>query len=134
MAATLYRYGPAHRDAAGNGSRQVRYSVRLVGCSDTAFKAYAANFGRFDVTYGSLSAAIVFLTWSYLSSYVLLFGAELNSELDKISSDTGRTRYGPERTLDPMGRHRPGSVGQFGVVNCRAHPEGSDRSVCRYQI
>jgi membrane protein len=46
------------------------------------FGFYVANFGNYGATYGSLSAVIVLLTWLYLSSYVLLFGAEFNSEIE----------------------------------------------------
>jgi len=47
-----------------------------------AFGFYVSQFGNYGATYGSLSAVVVLLTWLYLSSYVLLFGAELNSELE----------------------------------------------------
>jgi membrane protein len=46
------------------------------------FGFYAANLGDYGATYGSLSAVVVLLTWLYLSSYVLLFGAEFNSEVE----------------------------------------------------
>jgi membrane protein len=88
VAATLYRFGPAHRDAAwqwvtpGSLFSALGWVLLTLG-----FKAYAANFGRFDVTYGSLSTVIVLLTWLYLSNYVFLFGAELNSELEKLSGE-----------------------------------------------
>jgi len=92
VAATLYRFAPAHRDTGWQwltpGSLFSSFGWVFL---TLAFKAYAANFGRFDVTYGSLSTVIVLLTWLYLSSYVFLFGAELNSELEKISAE------GPKR-------------------------------------
>ena len=47
------------------------------------FGVYVANFGNYNATYGSLGAVVVFLTWLYLSSYVLLIGAELNAELER---------------------------------------------------
>ena len=46
------------------------------------FGLYVANFGNYNATYGSLGAVVILLTWLYLSSYILLFGAELNSELE----------------------------------------------------
>lgn len=51
------------------------------------FSFYVRNFGNFNATYGALGAVIVFLTWLYLSSYILLLGAELNQVL---SRDTDR--------------------------------------------
>ncbi|WP_295634943.1 YihY/virulence factor BrkB family protein [Novosphingobium sp.] len=47
------------------------------------FGAYAARFGHYNATYGSLSAVVVLLTWLYLSSYLLLLGAELNCECEQ---------------------------------------------------
>lgn len=41
----------------------------------TGFGFYASNLSNYSVTYGSLGAIIVFLTWIWLSAYLLLFGA-----------------------------------------------------------
>jgi membrane protein len=46
------------------------------------FAVYTARFGSYDKTWGSLSAVIVTLTWLWLSSLALLFGAELDAELE----------------------------------------------------
>jgi membrane protein len=58
------------------------------------FAVYTSMFGSYDKTWGSLSAVIVMLTWLWLSSLALLFGAELNSEIDAIHE---RRRGGPRR-------------------------------------
>ena len=50
-----------------------------------AFRFYIANFGNFNKMYGSIGAVIVLLLWFYLSGLVLLFGAELNSEIEHAS-------------------------------------------------
>jgi membrane protein len=82
-AATLYRYGPARDKAKWRwltpGSLFFAGAWVLL---TLAFGFYVANFGDYGATYGSLSAVIVLLTWLYLSSYVLLFGAEFNSEIE----------------------------------------------------
>ncbi|HEY3922202.1 MAG TPA: YihY/virulence factor BrkB family protein [Gaiellaceae bacterium] len=46
------------------------------------FAVYTAKFGSYNKAWGSLSAVIVMLTWLYLSSLALLFGAELNAAID----------------------------------------------------
>ena len=46
------------------------------------FSAYVANFGHYNKTYGSLGAAVGFMTWLWLSSLLLLAGAELNAEIE----------------------------------------------------
>jgi membrane protein len=53
-----------------------------MGAAHPRFGFYVANFGNYGATYGSLSAVIVLPHWLYLSSYVLLFGAEFNSEIE----------------------------------------------------
>ena len=86
-AATLYRYGPCRPD-----SRWVwltpgsLFSAVLWVALTLGFGIYVSRFGNYNATYGSLGAVVVLLTWIYLSSYVLLFGAEINSELEKHAS------------------------------------------------
>jgi membrane protein len=48
-----------------------------------AFAAFVANFGNYNATYGSLAAVTVFLVWLWLSNCALLFGAQLNAELER---------------------------------------------------
>ena len=47
-----------------------------------AFSWYAANFGTFNKTYGSLGAGIGFMTWIWISAIVILIGEEVNEILD----------------------------------------------------
>jgi membrane protein len=89
-AATLYRYGPSREKAKwtwltpGSVFFAVFWMLLTLG-----FGFYVSNFGSYGATYGSLSAVVVLLTWLYLSSYVLLFGAELNSEIEhQTAKDT----------------------------------------------
>ena len=83
VSATLFRYGPSRQKpewqwiSAGSLFTAVGWLLLTLG-----FGFYVSNFGSYDRTYGSLGAVIVLLTWMYLSSYVLLLGGELNSELE----------------------------------------------------
>jgi membrane protein len=47
------------------------------------FALYTSHFGSYNKAWGSLAAVIVMLTWLWLSSLALLFGAELNAEADR---------------------------------------------------
>ena len=47
------------------------------------FAVYTSSFGSYNKTWGALSAVIVMLTWLWLSSMALLFGAEVNAELER---------------------------------------------------
>ena len=56
-------------------------AVLWVGAS-LLFSWYVANFAHYDKTYGSLGAVVGFMTWIWYSTIIVLFGAELNSELE----------------------------------------------------
>jgi membrane protein len=47
------------------------------------FAFYASRFGSYNKTWGSLSVVVVMLTWLWLSSLVLLLGAEINAEAER---------------------------------------------------
>jgi len=47
------------------------------------FSLYTAFSSSYDRTYGSLAAAIILLLWLNYSAVALLFGAELNAELER---------------------------------------------------
>lgn len=46
-----------------------------------AFSYYVSNFGNYSKTYGSLGGVIAFLVWLYMSSIVIVLGAEVNATL-----------------------------------------------------
>ena len=87
-AATLYRFGPSREQprwvwlTPGSLLTAILWLLLTLG-----FGLYVANFGNYNATYGSLGAVVILLTWLYLSSYILLFGAELNSELERQAAD-----------------------------------------------
>ncbi len=47
------------------------------------FGFYVANFGAYENTYGSLGGVIILMTWLYITSFVLLLGAEFNVALER---------------------------------------------------
>ncbi len=51
--------------------------------ASAAFSTYLANFKSFNVTYGSFAAAIILLVWLWLTNVALLFGAEVNAEIER---------------------------------------------------
>jgi membrane protein len=54
------------------------------------FSEYVSNFGSYDRTYGSLGGVIVLLLWMWLSSLVLLVGAEINALIEHRSPEGKR--------------------------------------------
>ena len=51
--------------------------------ASVGFGFYVGNFGSYNKTYGSLAGVIVFLLWLWLTNLALLFGAEVDSELER---------------------------------------------------
>lgn len=89
-AATLYRYAPARHEAKWEwitpGSI---FAAALWLLLTFAFGVYVSQFGNYNETYGSLATVVILVTWLYLSAYVFLLSAELNSELERqTASDT----------------------------------------------
>jgi membrane protein len=66
--------------------------------ASAAFSGYLANFRSFNVTYGSFAAAIILLFWLWLTSVALLFGAEVNAEIERVKqiSQGGRSGSGAD--------------------------------------
>ena len=59
------------------------------------FGAYAASFGNYNATYGSLGAVVVLLMWLFVSAYAILLGAEINAEAERqtaVDTTTGRPK------------------------------------------
>lgn len=82
--ALVYRYAPDRPDAPwrwitpGSAAATLLWLLATLG-----FGLYVANFGNYNATYGSLGGVVVFLTWLYLTAYIVLMGGELNSELER---------------------------------------------------
>jgi membrane protein len=81
--AVLYRVAP-DRDAprfrwVSLGSIIVTVVWALVS---VGFAVYVNNFGSYDKTYGAIAGVIVLMLWLYLTCYLVLLGAEINSEAE----------------------------------------------------
>jgi membrane protein len=77
------------------------------------FSVYVANFGKYEVTYGALGGVVVMLMWMWISSQVILLGAEINAVVEHRSpegKDPGARRVGEKsngKKTDPVGDRRP---------------------------
>lgn len=58
-------------------------AILVWAIASAGFGFYVANFGSYDATYGALGGVIVFLLWLWITNLALLFGAELDAELER---------------------------------------------------
>jgi len=58
-------------------------AILVLGIASALFAFYVGNFGNYDRTYGTLAGIIVFLLWIWIANNALLFGAELDSEVER---------------------------------------------------
>jgi membrane protein len=108
--AVVYRYGPS-RDRprwtwVSAGSLIAAFGWLVFSA---AFSWYVANFGNYDATYGTLGAAIGFLTWVWLSTTIVLVGAEFNAEAEHQTKKD--TTEGPQQPLGARGAEMADTVG-----------------------
>ena len=117
-AATLYRYASNRDEAEWKWLSPGSVGATLAWLAATAgFGIYVANFGSYDATYGSLGAAVVLLTWLYLSAYILLLGAEVNCELERQTAND--TTVGADEPLGTRGAHAADTVaGERETATC----------------
>jgi membrane protein len=86
--ATIYYFGPNLEN------KHWRYftpgaAIGIIGwiASSLALRVYLYYFNSYSVTYGSLGAVIILLTWFYITGLMLLLGAELNSEIEAAAAE-----------------------------------------------
>jgi membrane protein len=108
--AFIFRYGPSRTEPRW---RWVSWGSAFAAvawlAASALFSWYAAKFGSFNKTYGSLGAVIGFMMWMWLSIIVVLVGAKLNAE---IEHQTAReSTAGPPKPLGRRGAKMADTVG-----------------------
>jgi membrane protein len=96
--AIVYRYAPDRDNprfswtSIGAVAATVLWVLGSVG-----FTLYVTQFGNYQKTYGALAGVAVLLLWMWLTSYIVLFGAEVNSEMEHQTMRD--TTTGPEKLM-----------------------------------
>ena len=81
--AVLYKYGPSRTEPRWRWITWGSVSAAIVWLAASAlFSWYVASFGSYNKTYGSLGAVVGFMTWIWISIIVVLLGAKLNAEME----------------------------------------------------
>lgn len=110
----IYRFGPSREHARW---RWISWgsAFAAVGwlAASLLFSWYAANFGNFNETYGSLGAAIGFMIWMWVSTIVLLMGAELNAVVEHQTAQD--STVGRPQPMGKRGAHVADTLGRVRV-------------------
>jgi membrane protein len=109
--AILYRFAPDRHPpkwkwlTPGAATATVLWIVGSI-----AFSVYVSNFANYNATYGSLGAVVVLLTWLYLTSLVVLLGAEINAEIERQTRKD--TTVEPPKPMGRRGAYAADTVGE----------------------
>jgi membrane protein len=82
--AVVYRIAPdrdAPRFSWVSTGAVVAAALWILG--SIGFSLYVNNFGSYNKTYGALAGVVVLMLWLYLTSYIVLLGAEINAESER---------------------------------------------------
>jgi membrane protein len=96
----IYRFGPSRDKAEWRWVTPGGIVAAVLWLAvSMLFSWYVANFGSYNETYGSLGAVIGFMTWIWLSTIVVLLGAEINAEMEhQTAKDTTEGNHQPMGT------------------------------------
>ncbi len=108
--ALIYRFGPGFPE-----KQAIYFSEALLGgavasigwtLSSKLFSVYVDNFGNYSKTYGSLGGIIILLFWLFISSLIIMLGAEVVSAYVTVYKRGLRFRAGlPSKEEEELQRH-----------------------------
>ena len=108
--AVLYRVAPDRDDARLEWVTPGALVAMVLWLAVSAgFSFYVSNFGSYNKTYGALAGVIILELWLYLTMMIILFGAELNAELE--SQTAKDTTTGPAAALGHRDAQKADEVG-----------------------
>ena len=107
--AVVYRYAPDRDNPqfkwVGLGSI-VATVLWVLGSA--AFSFYVSNFGKYSETYGAIAGVVILMLWLFLTSFIILFGAEINSESEQQTAKD--TTEGPTQPMGERGATKADTV------------------------
>jgi membrane protein len=122
--AVVYRFAPDRHAAQWRwitpGSI-VAATLWLIGSA--LFSLYVRNWGSYGQTYGALGGVVILLMWFYLSGYIVILGAEINSEMERQTEKD--TTTGPPQPRGARQAYSADTVGPTAeeVQKARRQPE-----------
>jgi membrane protein len=108
--AFVYRYAPAREPARWRWVTWGSAIAALLWLGASAlFAVYVRSFANYGKTYGALGGVITLLMWFYVSSIVVVLGAEINAEMERQTKKD--TTEGPQAPLGERGAYAADTVG-----------------------
>jgi membrane protein len=108
---TLYRFGPSRRHAKWTWLTPGSVVAAILWFAGSLLLSwYVENFANYNAIYGTLGAAVGLMMWLWLSAIAVLFGAELNAEIEHQTAQD--TTIGPPKPLGVRGATMADTVGQ----------------------
>src|SRR6185437_10135752 len=108
--AFVYRYAPARERARW---RWVTWGSAIAATlwllASGLFAFYVRSFSNYGKTYGALGGVIALLMWFYISSIIVVLGAEINAEMERQTRCD--TTEGEEAPLGERGAYAADTVG-----------------------
>jgi len=99
--AVLYRFGPSRAPAKWRWLNYGAVVATLLWLAASGlFSLYVSNFGSYNETFGAVAGIAILLMWFFISAFVVLLGAELNSEMEHHRTSSDSTAGGAR----PMGQ------------------------------
>ena len=109
--AVIYRYGPSRDNPEFTWvSPGALLACALWVIASVGFSLYVKNFGSYNETFGTLSGVIVLLMWFWISAFIVLLGAELNSEAEAQTRHD--TTVGPDQPMGTRGAVKADRLGE----------------------
>ena len=109
--ALIYRYGPSRREPRWQWVTVGSVFAALAWLGTSALLSwYLAGYAHYDTTYGSLGAGIGLMMWMWVSSIVILFGAQLNSEIEHQTAKDSTVEH--DKPLGARGAVMADTVGK----------------------
>ena len=106
----LYRYGPSRRRVKWRWLSVGSVAAALAWLAvSSLFSWYLGNFANYNATYGALGAVVGMMMWMWLSTIVVLVGAELNSEIEHQTAHD--STIGSDKPLGTRGAVMADTVG-----------------------
>jgi membrane protein len=126
--ALIYRYAPSRERAQWRWLTWGSVVAATLWLAASAlFAFYVKAFGSYGATYGALGSVIVLLMWFYISGFIVVLGAEINSEMERQTYEDTTVRGGAP--LGQRGAYAADTVGpSIGKGDPTTHEPGSERS------